>query len=235
MPRKTDPRKKSDWKEPCAIPERRIRKAFDFPVGKIDLKFCENKLWWWHSLLACLDEDFKETGNYLVPKHRRAAFPANVFETMQEHHDAGEMHSLLQTWRVEEISARVEELAEDADWPAFTRKTDYYLAVAAHRKATLGPISINLASSDKAIWALLKREIENLRSEAERRDDRHRVVDASNRNRNFNVSAFKIIEVMDSHTLLGQTKEELYEWPNERKALQEPYVNDVFVVGDGSI
>lgn len=123
MSPKIDVRKKADWQEPRAIPERQLREAFNYRVGKIDKNFCENKLWWWRALLKCLDGDFKKTGNYLVSKDRMGFFSPVVFETLQAHADAGEMHSLLHLWRVTEIGERIEELVLDdflgPAWPAY--------------------------------------------------------------------------------------------------------------------
>lgn len=203
----------------------KIRRAFGIPVTTVDEAFCLNVLWWWRPLFNALDPDFRRTGRYCVPKERHGFFPAHVFETLQSHHDAGEMHSLLHLWRVTEVGERIAELSGDflgASWPAYVTPTTYYSSAAELHRATLGPLEINLRESDRAIVARVKQEIQRLREQSALRDDRVRLAGSSNRNRHFNLAAFAIVEVIDRYTLLGEEKECL-PWANVRKAIREAY------------
>jgi len=133
-----DVRKRFEWEEPRAIPEKIIRKRFDYPAGKIDLAFCESKLWWWRPLSACLKKEKIKKGDYLVHKKDAAFFPSSVFSMLQQHHDAGEMHSLLHLWRSEEIGARLGHLDEIGP---------YFLRLPTNNASATNPTSRTIAQS----------------------------------------------------------------------------------------
>lgn len=155
----------------------------------------------------------------MVPHQNRGGFPDHVFEALQAYHDAGKMYLLLSIWRVAELAVRSKpELpyGEEPHWPAYAEP----VADPQIHLATLGPMRVNLGLSDAEILARVADELKAIRENAEMPDESWEPARYSNRNKHFNVLAFGVVEVIDRHFLIGDSKEGLA-WANVLKAMDE--------------